>query len=80
MGMIDKGVPEICLFQSNDINAFLSNYGMHRQHVKQADPQINSIPISNYAYVTFEKKPGRICRIENLSEFRELAWIWENSL
>ena len=31
MGMIDKGVPEICLFQSNDIKTFLSNSGMHCQ-------------------------------------------------
>ena len=23
---------------------------------------------------------GRLCRIENLSEFREVAWIWESSL
>ena len=30
--------------------------------------------------VIFRKGPGRICRIENLSEFRELAWIWESSL
>ena len=28
MGMIDKGVPGICLFQSNDIKAFLSNSGL----------------------------------------------------
>ena len=32
------------------------------------------------AYVTFRKGPSRICRIENLSEFTELAWIWESSL
>ena len=29
---------------------------------------------------SFRKGPGRICRIRNLSEFRELTWIWESSL
>ena len=38
MGMIDKGVPEICLFQSIGIKTFLSNCDMHRI-VKHADPQ-----------------------------------------
>ena len=32
------------------------------------------------AVVTFRKGPGQICRIENLSKFRELAWISESSL
>ena len=30
--------------------------------------------------IAFRKGPGQICRFENLSEFRELAWIWESSL
>ena len=32
------------------------------------------------AEVTFRKGPSQVCRIENLSEFREFAWIWESSL
>ena len=39
MWMIDKGVPEIYLFQSNDIKAFLSNSGMHRQAWRSTDQQ-----------------------------------------
>ena len=31
MGMIDKGILEICLVQSNGIKTFLSNCGIHRQ-------------------------------------------------
>ena len=40
MGMVDKGIPEICLFQSNGINYFCPTVACN---VKHADPQINSV-------------------------------------
>ena len=38
-GMIDKGVTEICLFQSNGIKTFLSNHGMHRETCRSTNQQ-----------------------------------------
>ena len=35
MRMIEKGVPEICLFQSNGKKTFLSNCGMYRHIIMQ---------------------------------------------